>query len=115
MATFAELTPEEQATYNSFMLLMRPLFAQWENLMRWVDDMGILWTNEVQAIHAQLDVGVMIPDNSGYPNSSPIVKEDMTAALSAIDGMKTTYHTPANSSYAVTLAGPENIHDPPEV
>ena len=112
---FDELTQVEQDSYNAFMSLMRPLFGNWESLMRWVEDISTLWANEISAIHAKLDAGAIIPDNTGYPNSSPIAKADMTAALAAISAMESTYHTLANTGYAITMVGPENIHDPASI
>ena len=110
--TWEELTTQEKTAYNSFMNLFRPVFGNWENIMRWADDLSTLWTNEIQAIHAQLDAGEDVPDATGYPNSSPISKADMTAALAALGAMRTAYHTAANTAHAITLVGPEKIHDP---
>lgn len=108
---FDQLTPEQQAAYLNFMLLVRPMIGKIENVQLWIELMTTQWTTEIQAIHALLAAGAVIPDNTGYPNASPLLKADATAALTLL-GNIAAFHTAANTGLAVKCVGPENIVQP---
>jgi hypothetical protein len=77
----------------------------------WIELMTTQWTSEIQAIHNLLATGAIVPDNTGYPNASALVKADVTAAINLL-GSIATFHTAANTALAVKCVGPENIVAP---
>jgi hypothetical protein len=111
---FDELTPEQQQAYLAFMLLVRPMMGQIENVQLWIKYMTTMWTAEIQAIHNLLAANAVVPDNTGYPNASALLKADVTAILQLFASIQ-TFNTAANSALAVKCVGPENIITPPGI
>jgi hypothetical protein len=108
---FDELTPAQQAAYLSFMLLFRPLVGKVANVQLWIDYITTLWTSEIQTIHNLLAANAIVPDNTGYPNASPLVKTEVTAGLAELSSVF-ALATAANQAVAVKCVGPENIVAP---
>lgn len=108
---FDQLTPEQQAAYLSFMLLFRPLVGKVANVQLWIEYITTLWTSEIQAIHNLLAAGAVIPDNTGYPNASALLKSEVTAGLNELASVF-ALATAANNAIAVKCVGPENILAP---
>lgn len=107
---FDQLTPEQQAAYLNFMLLIRPMVGKIANVAVWIDQLTTSWTTEIQPIHNQLAANAVIPDNTGYPNAMPLNKVDVTNALGLLAAVFTLY-TPTIKQVAVKSVGPENVLD----
>lgn len=105
---FEALTPEQQEAYLNFMLLIRPMSGRIANVMLWIETMTTLWVSEIQAIHSLMAANTVIPDNSGYPNSSPLKKSEIDTIFVALAGM-INLNTAAFSTVAVKAVGPENV------
>lgn len=108
---FEELTQEQQVAYLAFMLLVRPMVGKIENVNLWIEYMTTLWIAEIQPIHNLLSAGAVVPDNTGYPNSSTLTKADVDAALALLVAVFAN-HTAGNTGLAVKCVGPENIITP---
>jgi hypothetical protein len=111
---FDQLTPEQQQAYLAFMLLVRPMMGQIENVQLWIKYLVTLWTSEILAIHNALASNAVIPDNTGYPNASPLTKAEVTAIKDLLQAIQ-TFNTAANSALSVKCVGPENIIAPPGI
>lgn len=108
MTTWAGLDPAKKEAYNNFLALLRPMIGKIENVNLTIEYMVTLWTAEIQAIHNEINNGEVIPDATGYPNSTDLPKADIGAMLQFLQAVF-SLRTAETQALAVKAVGPENI------
>ena len=105
MATFASLTPTQQALVTSYLSqYLRPgisAFAQQVLRMAAID---VVWQNTVLPLVTSLDAGAAIPDVTGLAAAAPMVREEVLNMMTLVEAMLST-HNSAAARTAYTKAG----------
>ncbi len=109
MATYEELTPEEQIILlHSIDILMRPVAGELARVLNHFQAFASDYDGQTSAIVAQLDAEAEIPNGSGLAGTMTLEKEDVESMATQIQAILTAYNTANHREFYVKLAGAEN-------
>lgn len=112
MATFAQLTPENQAKLNFFVTQLRAEYGAFARFLDGVDDLRNHYAAQgIAAIIASLDAGAVVPNASGLAGSAPLTKEQIQTAITDMGSILAVWWDVAAKRQSYDLmAGPPNTN-----
>ena len=109
MATYAELTTEDQALLQSFLNFVRGWSGEQARVNNHGEAANDSYNAQVSAIISSLDAAEVIPNTSGLSGAASIVKEDLVSVVAHVQGILTTYNTSGHRELWVKMAGAANL------
>ena len=110
MATWAELTTEQQKTFSAWMdQMLRPVAGELARTLYHLDITKVAYTATAQATYNLLDAGAVIPNTGGLSGAIPLTKTELGPMLTALNVLLADYYSTADKELYVTLAGGPNV------
>lgn len=110
MATWAELTAEQQQTFSAWMdQMLRPVAGELSRVLYHLDVTKAAYNATAVDIYALLDADAVIPNTGGLSGAIPLTKAELGPMLLALVALLTDYYAEADRELYVTLAGGPNV------
>ena len=110
MATYASLTQDEKNQLHALLAQVRAFAGTLARDMHKAQVLDDSWDATISTIVATLDVGAVIPNESGLAGAAPLTREEFEQMMNVnIPALLTTYNTPAARQLYAKYAGPGNI------
>ena len=110
---YSDLTTDQKKHLQDWLQLVRPIQGEVARAVaRALNHMGAAQTahdSHVGDVLALLASGDVIPNESGLAGAIDVDKSELTAILSLLSGMLTTYDTPANRELWTKFCGADNL------
>lgn len=108
MATYASLTPIQQAQLSDFQLMARGTMRQFVVAVNQMAGEKQLWDNNISAVAALLSAGEAIPDASGYAGADQLKIEDLALFTVVMNAILTTYNASNYQTFYARVVGLQN-------
>ena len=110
MATWAELTTEQQSTFSAWMdQLLRPVAGEISRVLYHLNVTKVAYAATAADIYTLLDAGAIIPNTGGLSGAIPITKTQLGPMLAALNSLLADYYTQEDQELYVKLAGGPNV------
>lgn len=108
MATFASLTPAQQAQLKAFMPLMRSATIQYVKALNRLAALDQLWTNSISSVNALLDASEVIPDTNGLDGASQLSHDDLVVFIADVEAVLGAKNDAAHRAFYARACGLSN-------
>ena len=108
MATFAELTAEQQGIVGEYVRQQRAMVGGLARLLNQFEALDNMYDGQVVAAWATLGATDVIADGSGLAGTSELTKTQVTQIATAVQAILTAYQTEALRQLYVRVAGLTN-------
>jgi hypothetical protein len=110
MATFAELTAEQQAIYHTFENMLRAWTGEQARANNHAEAINTAYNNQIAAILADLTDNTIVPNTSGLAGSQSLDSDaEMVTIVSHVQGILTNYNTSGHRGLWAKAAGAANL------
>ena len=110
MATWAELTAEQQAQFSAWMdQMLRPVAGEVARVLYHLDVTKAAYNATAVDIYNLLNADAVIPNTGGLSGAIPLTKTQLGPMLAALASLLTDYYTEADQELYVKLAGGPNV------
>lgn len=110
MATWAELTAEQQQTFSSWMdQMLRPVAGELSRVLHHLDVTKAAYNATAVDIYTLLDADAVIPNSGGLSGAIPLTKAELGPMLLALVALLTDYYSETDRELYVMLAGGPNV------
>ena len=108
MATFSELTAEQQGIVAEYTRQQRAMVGAFARLLNQFEALDNMFDGQVTTAWETLDAGGVIVDGSGLAGVSQLTKTEVASIATAVQAILTTYQTEALRQLYVRMAGLTN-------
>ena len=109
MATFSELTAEQQGLVAEYTRQQRAMVGAFARLLNQFEALDNMFDGQVSAAWATLDAGETITDGSGLAGTSQLTKAEVDSIAVAIQAILTAYQGEALRQLYTRMAGMVNV------
>jgi hypothetical protein len=107
MATWASLTSEQQAVYQTWERQLRAAMGQFFRLAQNMEAIDAVYNGQITGM--SLDGAELVPNSSGLPGSESITGAEAVTLESYLQGMLSTYFTTAHQQNMAQAAGLQEL------
>ena len=108
MATFGQLTPEQQGIIAEYTRQQRAMVGAFARLLNQFEALDNMYDGQVTAAWASLGASDTIADGSGLAGVSELTKAEVASIATAVQAILTAYQTDALRQLYVRMAGMVN-------
>lgn len=108
MATFGQLTPEQQGIIAEYTRQQRAMVGEFARLLNKFEALNNMYDGQVTAAWATLDANGVIADSSGLAGISTLTKAEVQSIATAVQAILSAYQTDALRQLYTRMAGMTN-------
>ena len=109
MATFSELTAEQQGIVAEYTRQQRAMVGEFARLLNRFEALDNMYDGQVTAAWASLGNADIIVDGSGLAGISQLTKAEVASIATAVQAILSTYQTGALRQLYTRMAGMVNV------
>ena len=109
MATFSELTAEQQGIVAEYTRQQRAMVGEFARLLNQFEALDNMFDGQVTAAWATLDAGGVIADGSGLAGVSQLTKAEVESIATAVQAILTAYQSEPLRQLYTRMAGMVNV------